>query len=91
VAKDNKLTIDTSKISTTVTASTKKSIYNFLVNAFGVFTDGALVKPNMEVEIIRDDVHKRIYLLFITSPQPKTSIVWKELYRIRGDFKIPDN
>jgi len=93
VAKDNKLTIDTSKI--TVEAinkkirSAKEVIYNYLVNVFGVFADGAPVKLNMEVKVMKDITRDKIYLFFITSPQPKTSAVWKKLYQVRKDFRMP--
>lgn len=93
VAKDNKLTIDTAQIGVTV-INKKLSlptgiIYYYVVNVFGVFTDGAPVKLNMEAEVTRDVVRNRLYILFITSPQAKTSDVWKELYQIREAFKIP--
>jgi hypothetical protein len=93
VAKDNKLTIDTSKV--TVTIINKKPplaaevIYYYIVNTFGVFADGAPVKLNMEVKVMKDIGQDKLYLLFITSPQPKTSVVWKELYQVQRDFKIP--
>lgn len=93
VAKDNKLTIDTSKVTATIVKNRKPSneevIYDYLLDMFGVFADGALVKLNMEVKVVKDIAHRRIYLLFITSPQPKSSVVWEKLYQIQRDFKVP--
>jgi hypothetical protein len=92
-AKDNKLTIDTSKITVSVTQKTTatpgETIYNSSLQVFGVFADGALVKLNMEVKVMKDTPRQRIYLLFIASPQPKSSDIWKTLYRIQKDFNIP--
>jgi len=91
-AKDNKLTIDTSKITVANTGKKESQlIYYYLLNVFGVFADGAPVKLNMEVKVIKDMPHQRLYLLFITSPQSKTSNVWEKLFQIQKDFKAPDN
>src|SRR5436190_6625751 len=95
VAKDNKLTIDTSKVTVAITTknaqSVKETIYYYVVNAFGVFADGTPVKLNMEVKVMKDIARNKLYLLFITSPKPKTSAIWKKLFQIRKDFKIPSN
>jgi hypothetical protein len=93
VAKDNKLTVDTSKITVAIvkneTLPGKEIIYNYSLNVFGVFADGAPVKLNMEAKVMKDVAHQKIYLLFITSPQPKTSVVWEKLHEIQRNFKIP--
>jgi len=92
-AKDRKLVVDTSKI--TVGIEKKRGelnneiMYNALVNAFGVFTDGAPVQLNMEVKVLMDTQAKRTYLLFIASPYEKTDAVWKELYTIQKNFMLP--
>ena len=92
-ANDRKLIVDTSKI--TVTIEKKKSIqlneiiYNALLDIFGVFTDGAPVKLNMEIKVLINSAANKTYLIFIASPQVKTVIVWKELYQIQKEFKVP--
>jgi hypothetical protein len=95
VAKDNKLTIDISKITAVITRkrtlSSKTIIYDSSLTIFGVFADGALLKLNMEIKVVKDMPHQKIYLLFVTSPQPKTSAVWDKLYEIQRNFKIPPN
>ena len=94
VAKDRKLIIDTAQI--TATIEKKKSIpaseiiYNATANIFGVFADGAPVKLNMEVKVLRNAVGKKIYLMFIVSPLEKTDAVWKKLYEIQKEFTIPN-
>jgi len=94
-AHDRKLTVDTSKI--TVNTEPQKGItgneiiYNAFLNVFGVFADGAPVKLNMEVKVLKDVASVKTYLVFIASPQEKTSEVWKDLYKIQNDFKIPAN
>lgn len=92
VAKDRSLVIDTTKI--TATVEKKKGIpeiiYNASVNLFGVFTDGAQVKLNMEVKVLSNAAIKKTYLIFIASPREKTDAVWKKLYEIRQAFVIPN-
>jgi hypothetical protein len=92
-AKDNKLTIDASKITVSVTrkmaALPGETIYNASLEVFGVFADGALVKLNMEVKVMKDTLRQWVYLLFIASPQPRSSIIWEKLHGIQRDFKIP--
>ncbi len=92
-AGDRKLSVDTSKI--TVAIEKKKNtaaneiIYNAVLNIFGVFADGAPVKLNMEIEVLKNAAAKKIYLVFIASPQARTNEIWKELYMIRKDFVMP--
>lgn len=92
-ATDRKLVVDTSKI--TVSVEKKKEtkeneiVYNALLNVFGVFADGAPLKLNMEVKVIRDVTNNKTYLLFITSPLEKTDEIWKKLYKIQKDFVVP--
>jgi hypothetical protein len=93
VATTNKLTIDTAAIAV-ITGNKKKladgqTIYDFILNVFGVFADAGPVKLNMEVKVLSKKGYQRTYLLFITSPQPKTSSVWEKLYQVQRDFKIP--
>ena len=93
VASDKKMTIDTSVIKVVPDGKKnglgKEIIYNFTLTVLGVFTDGGLVKLNLEVKAIKDDLQNKLYLLFITSPQPKSSFVWKKLFEIQKDFKVP--
>ncbi len=55
-AKDRKLTVDTSAITATIEKKNNtpagEIIYNGLLNIFGVFTDGANVKLNIEVKVM---------------------------------------
>ena len=91
-AKDRKLTIDTSKITVLIAKKTvpgKDVIYDALLNVFGVFADGAPVKLNTEVKVLEDAGHKKVYLLFIVSPQPRTDELWRTLYRLQKSFTIP--
>ena len=93
-AKERKLVIDTTKI--TVTVEKKKGmpaneiIYNASLNIFGVFADGAPVKLNMEVKVLKNPSAKKTYLVFITSPREKTDPVWEQLYKIQKEFTIPN-
>jgi hypothetical protein len=67
VASDRKLTVDTSQITATVEkkkdAKAAEKMYNASVNLFGVFTDGAPVKLNMEINVITNVAAKKTYLL----------------------------
>lgn len=92
VAKDRKLSIDTSKI--TVEVEGKKDaanevVYNVVSNIFGVFADGAPVKLNMEVKVLTNAATSKVYLVFIASPSEKTDALWKELYEIQRGFTMP--
>ena len=92
-ARDRKLVIDTTQITAAVEKKrdipANETIYNASVNIFGVFADGAPVKLNLEVKVIMDAAAKRSYLVFIASPREKTDDIWKTLYRIQKEFKIP--
>jgi hypothetical protein len=92
-AADRKLNpVDTSAISVSIErkkTAQKETVYNILLNAFGVFTDGAPVTLNMEVKVMNDVAGQRVYLLFIVSPQPKTDALWQELYKVQKEFVIP--
>ena len=93
-AKNRKLVIDTSQIAVSTEkkkgAAVNENIYNASVNLFGVFTDGAPVKLNMEVKVFMNAPAKRIYLLFIASPREKTDVLWKNLYEIQREFVVPN-
>ncbi len=93
-ANDRKLIIDTSKIKVSIEKKkgtpVNEIVYNALLNIFGVFTDGAPVKLNMEVKVLMNSAANKTYLIFIASPQAKTTVIWKELYKIQKDFTIPD-
>jgi hypothetical protein len=91
-AHDRKLIIDTSKITVGIEkkeSPANETIYNAVVNAFGVFADGAPVKLNMEVSVLKNNNAQKTYLLFIASPNPKTNNIWRELYKIQKDFIMP--
>jgi hypothetical protein len=93
-AKDRNLLIDTTQITAMVERKkgvpADETIYNASLNIFGVFADGAPVKLNMEVKIITNTTAKQTYLVFITSPREKTDAVWKKLYEIQKDFRMPN-
>ena len=93
-AKNRKLVIDTSQIAVSTEkkkgAAVNENIYNASVNLFGVFTDGAPVKLNMEVKVFMNTPAKRIYLLFIASQREKTDVLWKNLYEIQREFVVPN-
>jgi hypothetical protein len=91
-AKDRKMTIDTSKITVLIAKKAVPGtdiIYDALLNVFGVFADGAPVKLNMEVKVLEDAAHKKVYLMFIASPQPRTDDMWRMLYKLQKSFTIP--
>ena len=92
-AKDRKLVIDTTKISVSVEkkkgTAKDETIYNALLNVFGVFADGAPVKLNVEIKVLMNTAAKKAYLIFVASPREKTDEVWKKLYTIQKDFTIP--
>ena len=92
VAKDRKLIIDTARI--TVTIAKKKriladeTIYDAVLNIFGVFADGASVTLNGEIKVLMNHAAKKTYLIFIASPREKSAAIWKTLYKIQKDFTI---
>jgi hypothetical protein len=92
-AKDRKLVIDTTQITVMVekkkTIKANQIIYNASLNIFGVFADGAPVKLNMEVKVLMNAAAKEVYLVIIASPREKTDAVWKKLYEIQQEFKMP--
>ncbi len=92
-AQDRKLVIDTTQITATVEKKkgtpAHETIYNASLDIFGVFDDGAPVKLNMEVKVLTNVATKKTYLVIITSPREKTDAVWKPLYKIQKEFKIP--
>ena len=92
-AKDRNLVIDTSQITAAVEkkkgTAANEPIYNASINIFGVFADGAPVKLNLEVKVLVDAAARKTYLVFIASPLEKSADIWKTLYRIQKDFKIP--
>lgn len=92
-AKDRKLVVDTSKISVAIEkkkdAPSGETIYNALLQVFGVFADGAPVQLNMEVKVLTDTDTKQVYLFFIASPHEKSDEQWKLLYMLQKNFAIP--
>lgn len=90
-AKQRNLSIDTSQISVEIKPAKNgnEDLYNAVLNIFGVFTDGAPVKLNMDIRVKQDKAASKIYLVFIASPLNKTDKVWKELYDIQNNFTIP--
>lgn len=90
-AKDRNLVIDTSQITAALEKKkdTPETIYNASMNIFGVFVDGAPVKLNLEVKVLVAAAAKKTFLVVIASPREKSDAVWKTLYRIQKDFKIP--
>jgi len=90
VAKDRKLTIDTSVIKADVEQKKGTTdFYNANLNIFGVFTDGAPVKLNMEIKVLKNAASKKTYLFFIASPLARTDKTWDELRAIQNGFAIP--
>ena len=91
IAKQRKLSIDSSKISLAIEKKQNAGddvFYDATLNIFGVFADGAPVKLNAEIKVMNDKASK-IYVVFIASPLAKTDNVWKELRSIQREFKIP--
>ena len=93
VAKDRKLVIDTTQISAAVEkkkdSPANEIIYNASVNMFGVFTDGAALKLNLEVKVLINAATRKTYLVILASPRGKTDAAWKKLYEIRQQFTLP--
>jgi hypothetical protein len=90
-AKQRHLSIDTSKISVAIEKKRNTgndAFYDGTLNIFGVFTDGAPVKLNVEIKVM-DNKASKIYFVFVASPLDKTDNVWKELHSIQREFKIP--
>lgn len=90
-AKDRKLLVDTSKINVSVEKNNtpdNQTIYNAVLNIFGVFADGAPVKLNMEIKVMNNAAASKIYLVFIASPLAKNKEAWQTLYKIQKDFTI---
>jgi hypothetical protein len=92
-AADRKLApVDTTAISVAIApkkTTNKQPMYSITLHVFGVFADGAAVTLNMEVTVLSDAAHQKIYLLFIVSPQPTTAPVWQELYNVQQQFVVP--
>ena len=63
-------------------------LYNSFLNIFGVFTDGAPVKLNMEIKVLHNKAASKIYLVFIASPLEKDKDIWQQLRTIQKDFSI---
>lgn len=86
--------IDTSAISLSIEkkpTADKTYMYDVTLQMFGVFTDGSPVTLNMEIKVMEDPLHQKVYLLMIASPQPKTNPVWQELYKEQREFVMPAN
>jgi len=86
-ARDRKLVIDSTKISATVKKKSKaagmESAWDATVNLFGVFTDGAALKLNMEVGVVNNPVTNKTFLFFLASPRDKKDPIWNDLHDIR--------
>lgn len=88
----NLSSIDTSAINVFIKKKPtvdKTQLYDVSLHMFGVFTDGLPVTLNMEIKVMEDHPHQKVYLLMIASPQPKTNPVWQELYREQREFVMP--
>ena len=92
-AKQRNLSLDTSQINVLIekqnNTSANTSIYNAVLNIFGVFADGAAVTLNMEIKVLNDVKAQKTYLVVIASPNKKTDEIWQELYKIQNNFSIP--
>lgn len=92
VARDRKLTIDTSSIKVAIkkngTDVTATGIYEAVVNLFGVFTNGAPVTLNLDIQVIQNAARKRTYIIFLASPQSRTANIWQQLYDIRKKLRL---
>ena len=91
-AKERHLSIDTSQITVSIEKKNNVppgvTIYNALLNVFGVFADGAPVTLNAEIKVLNNTNAKNSYLVFIASPHKKTDDIWKQLYKIQSDFTM---
>ena len=91
-AKERNLSIDTSQISVSIEKKNNVppglTIYNALLNVFGVFADGAPVTLNAEIKVLNNINTKNSYLVFIASPHKKTDDIWKQLYKIQNGFTM---
>lgn len=91
VAKPKSLSIDTSKIETTIAKQKETrnntSNYRAQINFFDVFTNGQEVLLNIDIEIISDIKANKLYMLALVSPQLMTEKIWQKLYEIRDDAK----
>jgi hypothetical protein len=91
-AKERNLSIDTSQISVSIEKKNNvppgETIYNALLNVFGVFADGAPVTLNAEIKVLNNTNTRNSYLVFIASPHKKTDDIWKQLYKIQSVFTM---
>ena len=88
-ARDRKLVIDTTAIS--VDIEKKKDagiIYAAKIQLFGVFADGARVKLNSEIKVVKDVMRSKVYLMAVSSPQPKTATIWQTLYYLLRNYPV---
>jgi hypothetical protein len=93
VARDRKLVIDTTQITAAIKEKkgepASEKIYDAAVNLFGVFTDGAALKLNLELRVMINAVARKTYLIILASPREKNDAVWKKLSEIQQKFTIP--
>jgi hypothetical protein len=91
-ARERNLSIDTSQITVSIEKKNDVppgvTIYNAVLNVFGVFADGAPVTLNAEIKVLNNINTKNSYLVFIASPHKKTDDIWKQLYKIQSGFTI---
>ena len=93
-AKQRKLSIDTSKIAVLIKEKSKEkniTVYDAVLNVFGVFVDGASIALNAEIRVEKDTPNKKTYIVFIASPKERTDKIWQQLHTIQNDFTIPNN
>lgn len=87
VAQSNKITVDTSLISVTVTRpdikTGKHEAYFITTKYIDTFNGGREVTLNMEMAVLYPKNGEKTYLQAVVSPQPKYAEVWKELYLYR--------
>jgi len=85
-ARDRKLSIDTTQISAIVKRLKGGNLYSTryeaTVNLFGVFTDGAPVKLNMEILVSNSPKKEKTAAIFLASTQAKNEPIWKTLHGI---------
>lgn len=85
VAKGKKMEVDTSQIEINLykhkNIKSKGKNYTAELLFFDTFTDGRKVVLHMEIDLLKDKAKKQLYLFAKVSPQPKQSIIWKEMHQ----------
>ncbi|MGB0580929.1 MAG: hypothetical protein ACPGVU_14600, partial [Limisphaerales bacterium] len=87
-----KFTIDTNKVSSSVTAVVQKNLddpnFTGTLTTYDAFATGRLVKLNLEISRRHYAKLNRTFYFFAVSPKPRTEPVWKEMRRIGNSFKV---